>query len=115
MSTFSITRANAKKLLTFCKANKEDQFFICKDHGAYIGATTGSNEKKTFKNSIHYVKGCNPDTDEDSYEEARYKFGGDDFGEHLPVQWLEVFFNDPARASKRMFSIKMSGNSISLA
>ena len=115
MTTASITKSQAKKLYDFCVEHECKEFFFAKDHGAYFAATTRSSEDNTFKNSIQYLKGCNPDSDEDYYEEARHKFGGDDFGDHLPTTWLKVFFTEKRFEKKRMFSVRFNKNSILLA
>jgi len=108
----SITRKQALELRNFCLRNKVDEFFLSNDNGAYIGATSGKDD--TFKNSIHYIKGCNPDNDPDYYEECRYKYGGDDFGVHLPVDWLNEFFNNQHYKDKRMFAIQLNQKSVRL-
>ena len=114
MSTFSITRKEANKLFQFCKENSLKEFFIAKDQGAYIGATAGSQSEGNFRNSIHYIDGCNPEKDEDFYANARDRFGGDDFGEHLPVMWLNAFLKHPSFQKKRKFSIRLTNTSIKL-
>ncbi|MBB1438565.1 DUF3085 domain-containing protein [Shewanella sp. SG41-4] len=118
MTTASITREQAKALYEFCTKNNLDEWFIAKDHGAYFGATAGSNNAGNFSNSIHYIKGCNPDQDEekegDWYDNAHDKFGGDDFGIHLPTSWLKAFFTDESFSKKRNFSIRVNKSSVSL-
>lgn len=114
MATASITREEAKKLYEFCKTNKVDEFFFAKDQGAYFGATTGSQKNNDFSNSIHYVKGCNPTLNDEWYDYAWAKFGGDDFGVHLSTTWLEAFFNDESYSNKRTFGIQINKRSVSL-
>lgn len=118
MPVASITREQASQLFTFCKDNSIKEFFFAKDQGAYFGATVGSHEDKNFKNSIQYLKGMNPDIENkdgsDWYDNALDKFGGDDFGVELPVQWLSVFLEDPRMAKKKMFSIRINTNSVRL-
>lgn len=124
MSTFSIKKAAALELLAFCEKHKVEQFFIAKDHGAYIGATKDKplakgekidHSKVNVFNNIHYLLGCNPDTDEDSYEECRYRFGGDDFGVHLPTDWLRQFRDACKVKNKRTFSLKVTDNNVSMS
>ena len=110
----SIKREQALELMKFCLVNKVDDFFIANDNGAYFGATYGGHDDGSFKNNIQYIKGCNPDNDPDYYEECRYKYGGDDFGVHLPVDWLKTFFNDNHYKNKRMFAIQLNQTSVKL-
>jgi hypothetical protein len=114
MAIASISRDDAKAILTFCQENHLNEFFFSNDSGAYFGANIGSQEAGTFNKCIKYVKGMNPDVDEDYYDEVGRKFGYDDFGIHIPVQWLEVFFNSPNFAKKRVFGVKINQKSFSL-
>lgn len=75
----------------------QDQFYIAKDSGAYIGAC-GVDPI--------YFRGCDPNKDEDWYETARGKFGGDDFGEHAPMQLLKDVLGDDS-----VLSLKVNVNS----
>lgn len=88
----SLPLNKTRELLEFCQTNNVDQFFFAKDQGAYFGATAGKGD--TFCNSIHYMRGCDPDKNPDFYENAMARFGGDDFGEHFPVKWLELSLNN---------------------
>ncbi len=95
MAQITLTRADVQKLSDFCAKHGEDKWFLAKDQGAYVGATGGSQEEGTFENCIFYFKGCDPHKDEDWYDEAHYKFGGDDFGEHFEVELLTKFLANP--------------------
>jgi hypothetical protein len=79
-----------KALATFCEKNNKTEFFLAKDQGLYIGQNTGDSGTKTFEKYIAYAMGCNPDLDEEWYEESCVIGGGDDFGDYLPVQWLAI-------------------------
>lgn len=114
MATVSISKKEAIELYKFCKANSLDKFFIAKDHGVYMGATVYSDNPSDRKKSIHYCKGYNPNTDEDWYENARYALGGDDFGDHLPIDCLDIFVNDAQYAKKRRLSLKITDTQIAL-
>jgi hypothetical protein len=118
MTTASIPRKKAKELYEFCQKNQVGEFFFAVDNGAYFGATNGGHDSGNFTNSIHYIKGCNPDQDEakegDWYNNAHYKFGGDDIGIPLPVDWLRIFFTSDALSHKKTFGIKINKNSVSL-
>ena len=110
-ATATITTKQAQELLAFCKANDINEFFLAKDQGAYFGAAVGNYKDDNFKNCIQYVKGCNPEKDEYWWEAQQDRFGGDDFGEHLPVDWLEVGL---ARKGKRIFGVIMTTTQIKL-
>lgn len=58
---------------------------IVHDHGVYLMSNGTPCDKEGDKNHVVYAQGCNPNTDEDFYEESRYKVGGDDFAEPFPV------------------------------
>ncbi|SCU77300.1 conserved hypothetical protein [Cupriavidus necator] len=82
MPQITLSRAQVESLVAFCDAAKSERFFIAKDHGAYVGYSTGP---KPEQQCLFYFKGCNPATDAEFYENARRGFGGDDFGERLPL------------------------------
>lgn len=109
-----LSKAKAKQLLDFCKKYKLENFFFAKDQGAYFGQNTGTHGNEDFKNIIFYVKGCNPDIDEEWYENARNKFGGDDFGEHFEISVLESLLNSD-EWSKLIFVFKRDSIEISLS
>lgn len=88
MPQITLKAKDVRELSQFLKRHGKETFFLAKDHGAYIGATAGSNADETFERIIHYFAGCNPEKDEGFYETSRWKFGGDDFGEMLPAQWI---------------------------
>lgn len=83
MAQITLSRVQVKALADFCEKRGKKNFFIAKDVGAYVGASSGEND-----NLVYYFKGCNPKTDADWYERASDMFGGDDFGEFLPVSLL---------------------------
>ena len=74
MTIITITKKETLEFSAFLTENGIKEWFMAKDHGAYVGAYY---EGKTW---LKYFKGCNPEKDSDFYETARYKFGGDDFG-----------------------------------
>ena len=88
MAQITLKANEVRQLSDFLKRHNSDTFFVAKDHGAYVGATAGSNSDGTFKNLIFYFTGCNPHKYTDFYENADWNFGGDDFGEMLPAQWV---------------------------
>lgn len=81
----TLTAAQVQEIVDFADEYSVENFFIAKDSGAYLGITA-KGEDGELKRILHYFKGCNPETDEDYYENADMKFGGDDFGESLPVK-----------------------------
>lgn len=115
MTVASISRESAVELYDFCTAHSLKEFFVAKDQGVYIGANIGSTQAGTLKNSIHYLDGMNPSVDgDDWYDNAGSKFGYDDFGEHLPIEFLEVFLTDPGYVNQRRFSLKIGKRKITL-
>lgn len=88
MPSITLSQAQVAELKAFCAKHDLKQFYAAKDHGAYVGANVlvnGVNE-----NVIFYFKKCDPQKDDDWYESAHRMFGGDDFGEHLPAEWLSM-------------------------
>lgn len=104
MPQITLTVEKAQKLLDFCIAKGTDEFFLAKDQGAYVGASNGPDD-----NCIFYFQGCDPNKDEFFYENASDMFGGDDFGEFLPVDWLKKLC--AAKGAKSM-TIKVLKSSI---
>lgn len=88
MPQITLNAKATRELSEFLERHNRDDWFLAKDHGAYIGATAGSDKDGTFERIIHYFAGCNPDKDEDFYETSCWKFGGDDFGQMLPAEWI---------------------------
>lgn len=88
MPQITLKAKDVRELSEFLKRHNKTEWFLAKDQGAYVGATAGSNADGTFENLIYYFAGCNPDKDEDFYETSRWKFGGDDFGQMLPAEWI---------------------------
>lgn len=66
-------------------------FNLVKDQGAYLMAATEKTlpGEKT-KNFVVYCEGCDPNKDEDWWDFQQRAFGGDDFGEGLPLGWLKL-------------------------
>lgn len=102
MAQITLSRANVVQLLSFCTEHKQDKFFVAKDHGAYVGANAKVGEK--MKNVLFFFAGCDPEKHEDWYDTAKQKFGGDDFGEMLPIKALMDFVAEP-RATGLVLSV----------
>ncbi len=85
--------------------------WLVKDSGIYLmsngtpGLMAGEKSHK-----IVYAKGYNPNTDEDVWDRCRDAVEGDDFGEFVPIEWLDISVEE----GKRTFSIKMTTRSMSL-
>ncbi|SDD58491.1 Protein of unknown function [Cupriavidus sp. YR651] len=99
MPQITLSRSQVAALVAFCDAAGSEQFFIAKDHGAYVGFSTGATPDRQC---LFYFKGCNPAKDADFYENARRAFGGDDFGERLPLTHLRNALADPASKQVRI-------------
>lgn len=78
MVTMTINQQETADFSAFLTAHNLTEWFLAKDHGAYIGATIDGAKW------LKYFQGCNPDKSADFYDNARFKFGGDDFGEFFP-------------------------------
>lgn len=91
MPTITLSRQEVEKLVNHCKVNGKTEYFIAKDHGAYLGAAPSKSGHKC----IFYFKGCDPDKNPDFYEKSRQLFGGDDFGEFFDVAILEQAVGNP--------------------
>lgn len=99
MAEITLTRDQATTLVAFCAKHKLEQFFIAKDQGAYVGASVGPAENQKV---IYYFKGCNPKTDKGWWDNQQRKFGGDDFGEHMPLAGIKDALAHPEVNSVRI-------------
>jgi Protein of unknown function (DUF3085) len=91
-----LTRAEVQRLVDFCKIHNEEHYFIAKDYGAYLGA----NAENATLVILYYFPGCNPTKDKNWYDTAHALFGGDDFGEHLPIKELSDLLAEVPSASE---------------
>lgn len=82
MPIITITKKETQQFSEFLSSRGLKEWFLAKDHGAYIGAY---HEGETW---LKYFRGCNPDKDDHFYDTARDKFGGDDFGENFPSDYI---------------------------
>lgn len=82
------------------------------DQGVYLMSNViyldGDTPDSTSE--IVYAKGCNPDTDEDWYENKGRLFGGDDGSVSFPIEWIE----HAIKRGKKTFSLKLTAKSIRL-
>lgn len=81
-ATLNLAREQVQQLINFCAKHNQEQWFIAKDHGAYLGYSVGP---KPEQQCLFYFPGCDPLRNADWYDTTLAQFGGDDFGEHLPV------------------------------
>ena len=86
MIQMTINKKEVQDFSTFLTQNELSEFFFAKDEGAYVGAT--ALEKGERVSWIKYFAGCNPEKDADYYDNARDKFGGDDFGEFFSADFI---------------------------
>lgn len=87
MASINLKRADVQKLVDFCAEHDSPTWFIAKDEGAYVGHSVGERPEQQC---LWYFKGCDPKKNEDYYETCRRLFGGDDFGEELPIADLKA-------------------------
>lgn len=114
MARISFAREGVKKLYDYIKGQGGNTFALAKDQGLYLCGNPVKHEDGSYTNEVVYASGCNPDTDDDWYERARDLVGGDDFGENLPLQWLDVFLNHPHYASRQVMALNVGKTQISL-
>lgn len=91
-----LTRDQVQSLLDFCSRHRRAQYFIAKDHGAYLGQSLGM---EPAPRCLFYFPGCNPEIDADYYATARHQFGGDDFGDLMDVTDLERIMQETPSAT----------------
>lgn len=95
MPQITLKKKQIDQFSAFLRKHDTKKWFLAKDDGAYIGATGGSQEEGNFENIIFHFKGMNPATNEDAWDNARYAFGGDDFGEHFDAETIHTLADDP--------------------
>lgn len=112
MPQIKLSRKELREFSDFLSEHKVGRWFLAKDDGAYIGATNGkSREDDAFARKLFYFKGCNPDIDEDYYDNARDKFGGDDFGEWFQPSVIYELAGNPKVTA---MILKVNKNSITI-
>jgi len=66
-------------------------FFFVKDDGIYLmNAYLKTKEEKKKKNHVIYASGYNPKTNDDVWEDSRHAVGGDDFGQLINFDLLQL-------------------------
>mgnify|MGYP000235632378 CR=1 FL=1 len=112
MTQITISRKDLEAMSALAKKHGAEKFFMAKDEGAYVDVTGGSQDAGNFENHIVYFKGMNPKTNEDAWDNARYAFGGDDFGEHFDIDIIHKLVADPL-TTKMVLKVGKSNISIS--
>jgi hypothetical protein len=108
MHTIELSRSQVQKLVDHCTQHDLKTWFVAKDHGAYVGASAGSEPDQKC---VFYFQGCDPSKDKDFYDTAHAKFGGDDFGERMPVADLQKALDNPQMLC---VEVKVTAKSITL-
>ncbi|WP_300500060.1 DUF3085 domain-containing protein [Marinobacter sp.] len=87
-------------------------FQLVGDQGVYLitNAKLEDDSTPASRGTVAYAKGCNPEVDEDFYENKVALFGGDDGAVTIPYQWYVM----AKERGKRVFKLKLSSNSVSL-
>jgi hypothetical protein len=90
-------------------------FCLVKDDGAYLMANTKERlaGEKTH-NFVVYCEGCDPAKDEEVWDFTRQAFGGDDFSEALPLEWLEMAVENAERCGIDLMILKVTEEGIEL-
>lgn len=81
------------------------------DHGVYL-MSNGIPHMPASKNPEHtkvvYANKCDPDKDEDWWENARALVGGDDFIEELPIKELETHLQSATTHGFKWFYVEIT-------
>lgn len=86
------------------------------DQGVYImsnGSPRMIRPDSDVSSVVCYADECDPEKDEDWYETARVMVGGDDFAEHLPIDWWDSYLAKYPKMNKP-FKIGVSSDNIKL-
>jgi len=100
------------------KTKLRPRFYLVKDSGSYIMAATekrlpgddDAEKGQSGYNFVVYCEGCNPHVDDDYYDRQQSVFGGDDFSEGLPLEWLRIAIEHAERTGTDKMVIKVTKN-----
>lgn len=93
----------------------DERCWLVKDRGAYLMAATVERLKgEKEHNFVAYCEGCDPDVDEDVFDRCRAVFGGDDFSEVIPLDWLALAIEDAKATGIDCMIIKVTKNNLAL-
>jgi len=91
------------------------QFSFVKDDGIYIMAATKERlPGEDTLNFVVYAEGYDPRKDDDVWMRSREAVGGDDFGEGLPLEWLEMAVENAEASGIDMMIIKVTKSGMQL-
>lgn len=88
------------------KSLVEKKVMLVKDHGLYLMSNISGKPSP-----LAYAAGCNPDTDEDYYENSRQIAGGDDFCEYLPLD----LFKHTIACNQHIININITSECIEIS
>jgi hypothetical protein len=112
MARVSFNINEVKRVVEYAKKHNLKMALV-KDQGLYIMAMAKKDTPKLEGGHIVYAKGFNPETDANWYDEAHYKFGGDDFVDYPPIKdWYEALTTNKPNA--KVFAINIGTKNISL-
>ncbi|ELA9367549.1 DUF3085 domain-containing protein [Vibrio parahaemolyticus] len=92
------------------KDKLEPQLTIVKDNGCYLITNADLEGSAESRGTIAFAQGCNPNTDDDFYENAVDILGDDDDSVSIPINW----YNIAKEKNKRLFQIEFKSNTVRL-
>lgn len=72
------------------KSKLSPKLILVGDSGVYLINNRERSETPVSSGMIVYAAGCNPDKDEDCYENKVELFGGDDGSVSIPLDWFDM-------------------------
>ena len=92
------------------KARIEPAFWLVGDRGVYLMPNSEWTLPPGERRDVAYAQGCNPETDEDFYENKQNLFGGDDGSIKIHVHWIETVLEENLSS----FAIELESGSMHL-
>lgn len=86
------------------------QFILVGDHGIYMMTNAKKPKGESKKTKVVYAKGCNPDLDEDFYENKMDLFGSDDGTIAIAMKWIE----QAIACKQRTFKIQLTETEVAI-
>lgn len=91
------------------------QTYLVKDAGTYLmAATEVVLPGDATENFVVYAEGMDPNKDSDYYDTSRRIFGGDDFSEVIPLDWLQTAVTHAEKHRQRHMVIRVSASNFTL-
>ena len=85
------------------------------DHGVYLMSNAPEQQKQpNGRYRVAYAEGCDPDKDEDFYENKRELFGGDDGVEFLDMPSVLRWLENGKQVKARRLTLALSSNNLEL-